>query len=238
MDSWVAYDAMGQDFADHAAGGAANAHYDRPAMLAALGNVADQDVLDAACGPGFYLEELIEGGARVRGFDGSEEMIRLARQRVGEGVEIRQAGLDQPLPYGDGSFDSVLCALAIHYAADRRATFREFFRVLRPGGRCVISTQHATTDWLRKGGSYFDVVLETDIWRVGGREQEVRYWREPLSELCSAATDAGFVIRQVIEPRPAESMRQAWPEDYAQLMQRPGFLMLDLLRLSEVGRPD
>jgi SAM-dependent methyltransferase len=205
----------------------------RNAGLPCLARIQDHQLHRPA-----HSGELIEGGARVWAFDGSEEMIRLARQRVGEGVEIRQANLDQPLPYGDGSFDSVLCALAIHYAADRRATFREFFRVLRPGGRCVISTQHATTDWLCKGGSYFDVVLETDIWRVGGREQEVRYWREPLSELCAAATDAGFVIRQVIEPHPAESMRQAWPEEYAQLMQRPGFLMLDLLRLPEVGIPD
>jgi SAM-dependent methyltransferase len=238
VDHWAAYDAMGQDFDDHAAGGAYNAHYDRPAMLAALGKVADQDVLDAACGPGFYLQELIEGGARVRAFDGSEEMIRLARQRVGEDVEIRHASLDQPLPYDDGSFDIVLCALAIHYAADRRTTFREFFRVLRADGRCVISTQHPTTDWLRKRGSYFDVVLETDTWRFDGREQELRFWREPLGELCAAATDAGFVIRQVIEPRPAESMREAWPDDYAQLLQRPGFLMLDLLRLPEAGTPN
>ena len=238
MDHWAPYDAMGQLFDDHAADGAANAHYDRPAMLAALGDIAGKDVLDAACGPGFYLQELIEGEALVRAFDASGEMIRLARKRVGEGVEIRQASLDQPLPYGDGSFDIVLCALAIHYAADRRATYREFLRVLRPGGRCVISTQHPTTDWLRKGGSYFDVVLDTDTWRLGGGEQEVRFWREPLSEVCAAATDAGFVIRQVIEPRPTEGMRQAWPEDYALLQQRPGFLMLDLLRLPEAAVPD
>ena len=53
-----------------------------------------------------------------------------------------------------------------------------------------------------------DGILRGDR-RLDGGEQEVQFWREPLSEMCAAATDAGFVIRKVIEPRPAESMREA-----------------------------
>ena len=49
-------------------------------------------------------------------------------------VRIDQAALGQRLPYRDGTFDLVVCALAIHYAPDRGAAFAEFFRVLRPGG--------------------------------------------------------------------------------------------------------
>jgi hypothetical protein len=46
-----AYDKMGLSFQQHAADSAYNAHYDRPAVLAALGPVAGRQVLDAACGP-------------------------------------------------------------------------------------------------------------------------------------------------------------------------------------------
>lgn len=49
-DLWDAYDRMGVSFAQHAADSAFNAHYDRPAVLAALGPVAGRQVLDAACG--------------------------------------------------------------------------------------------------------------------------------------------------------------------------------------------
>lgn len=138
MDHWKAYDLMGSHYAEHAADSAYNGHYDRPAVLDCLGDVAAVDVLDAACGPDFYHEELLARGARVQAFDGSEQMVQLVRERTGDQVPIQRVDLDQSLPYAAESFDIVLCALAIHYAADRHATFGEFFRVVRPGGRCCL----------------------------------------------------------------------------------------------------
>src|SRR5215469_6458491 len=139
---WDAYDKMGLDFQQHAADSAYNAHYDRPAVLAALGPVTGRRVLDAACGPGLYLRELLKQGAEVTAFDASPVMVNLARRRTADRVRIDQAALGESLPYPDGAFDLVVCALAIHYASDRAAAFAEFCRVLRPGGAAVVSTQH------------------------------------------------------------------------------------------------
>lgn len=228
---WRPYDRMAGEFLTHAEDGAYNAHYDRPAVLELLGDVAGRRVLDAGCGPGLYAEELLARGAEVVGFDASTAMVELARARVGDRAEIGVARLEEPLPHPDGSFDLVVCALAIHYVADRRATFAEFHRVLRPGGAVVLSTQHPTTDWLRKGGSYFDRVLETDAWSMLSGRHEVRFWREPLSDLCDAAADAGFVIQRLVELRAPEVLRERWPAEYDKLAQRPGFLALRLLAL-------
>jgi len=118
----------------------------------------------------------------------------VASRRLGPGATVLQADLDRPLEFADCEFDLIVCALVIHYLSDRRRALREFHRVLRPRGRAVISTQHTTADWLRKGGSYFDVVEETDEWERGGQSYPMRFWREPLTELCDAAADAGFVI--------------------------------------------
>jgi SAM-dependent methyltransferase len=229
-DLWDAYDRMGLSFAQHAADSPFNAHYDRPAVLAALEPVAGRRVLDAACGPGLYLGELLERGAEVTGFDASPVMVALARQRTAGRVRIDQAVLGEPLPYPDGAFDLVVCALAIHYARDRAAAFAEFCRVLRPGGAAVVSTQHPVVDWLRKGGSYFHTTLETDIWHTPSGDQPVAFWREPLAALCAAATDAGFLIGKLIEPVPAETMRERYPAEYEQLSREPGFLILRLLK--------
>jgi ubiquinone/menaquinone biosynthesis C-methylase UbiE len=170
-DLWDAYDRMGLSFAQHAADSAYNAHYDRPAVLAALGPVAGRHVLDAACGPGIYVRELLDRGAEVTAFDASPVMVSLARQRVPGRVRIDRAVLGEPLPYPDRAFDFVVCALAIHYAGSRAAAFAEFWRVLRPGGAAVVSTQHPVMDWLRKGGSYFQVTLETDVCPVRSRHR-------------------------------------------------------------------
>jgi len=148
---WSAYDQMGPDFQRHAEGSAYNAQYDRPAVLAALGPVGGLRVLDAACGPGLYAQELVARGAEVTAFDASKTMVDLASKRMAHQARIDHAVLGEPLPYPDGGFDLDVCALAIHYADDRGAAFAEFCRVLRAGGALVISTQHPTTDWLRKG---------------------------------------------------------------------------------------
>ena len=227
---WSAYDAMGRDYQERAADSAYNAHYDRPAVLAALGPVRGMRVLDAACGPGLYSQELLARGAVVMAFDASPVMVDLARTRIADQAQVDQAVLGQPLPYPDGVFDVIVCALAIHYADDRAVAFAEFWRVLRPGGALVVSTQHPTTDWLRKGGSYFDVRLETDVWRTEAGDQPVRFWREPLSALCGYATGAGFLIEKVIEPLPAETMRGLYPDDYQKLTTEPGFLILRLVK--------
>jgi SAM-dependent methyltransferase len=230
-DLWAPYDAMALAYAEHAEDSAYNAHYDRPAVLAALGPVAGRRVLDAACGPGLYAEELLSAGAAVTGFDASPTMVDLATRRLGGRAQIDLARLGEPLPYNDETFDLGICALAIHYVSDRRAAFRELHRVLRPGGALVVSTQHPMMDWLRKGGSYFDTVLVSDTWRLAAGGIQVKFWREPLSALCAAATDAGFVIERLIEPRPTESMRERFPSDFATLERLPGFLVLRLIKL-------
>jgi len=84
---------MYEDFADafavHAELSAHNAHYDRPAVLRLLGHVAGQRILDVGCGSGLYAAELVERGAEVVGFDGSDRLVQLARQRVGSVADLR-----------------------------------------------------------------------------------------------------------------------------------------------------
>jgi len=227
---WSVYDEMGPAFQEHAADSAYNAHYDRPAVLAALGPIGGLRVLDAACGPGLYTQVLLDRGADVTAFDASPVMVTLARQRIAGRARIDRAVLGEPLPYPADAFDLIVCALAIHYASDRGAAFAEFCRVLRPGGALVVSTQHPFTDWLRKGGSYFDTKLETDIWHRPSGDQPVSFWREPLSALCTAATSAGFLIEKLAEPLPAATMRERYPQYYEKLTTEPGFLILRLVK--------
>jgi SAM-dependent methyltransferase len=133
------YDVFAAEFLDHARDGFFNAHCDRPACLSLLGDVAGKRVLDAACGPGLYAEELIRRGADVTGFDQSPQMVEISRARAGQG-DVRVHDLADPISWlPDGSVDLVLLALAIDYIDDRVAAPRELRRVLRPDGALVFS---------------------------------------------------------------------------------------------------
>lgn len=221
---------MAGTYARHAADSPYNAHYDRPAVLELVGDVAGLRVLDAGCGPGLYADELLARGAEVIAVDGSASMVELTRERLGARAHVLHADLSEPLPFAPSEFDLVVCALVVHHLDDRETCLREFFRVLRPGGHAVLSTQHPTADWLRKGGSYFDTKEEEDIWHREDGEWAVRFWREPLTSFCAAIAVAGFLIERLVEPLPAPTMRERWPEQWDKLQREPGFLAVRLVK--------
>jgi ubiquinone/menaquinone biosynthesis C-methylase UbiE len=221
------WDAIAEDYEEHAAVSSYNALYDRPAVLELLGPVRGQRLLDVGCGPGLYAEELVRRGAQVTGLDQSPEMVRLASQRVPAG-EFRVHDLVEPLSWiGDGSFDLAVMALVVHHLDDRTAALREVRRVLRPGGSLVLSTHHPTADWLQQGGSYFDAEVIEETWHRGW---EVRYWRQPLGDTCAEIADAGFLIERLVEPLPSPDMAEGDPEHFERLSLSPGFIVFRLQR--------
>ncbi len=221
-DESAGWEDFAEDFERHAEVSAYNALYDRPAVLALLGDVAGLRILDAGCGPGLYAQELVARGATVDGFDVSPAMVELARRRVGSGATFRVHALDARLDWLDGgTVDGALLALVIHHVDDRVGALREIHRVLRPGGFLVVSTHHPTSDWLRLGGSYFDVEKLDEIWHRGWR---VRYWRQPLTRSCAEFAEAGFLIERLVEPLPQPEMADRYPAYDANLRREPGFI--------------
>jgi ubiquinone/menaquinone biosynthesis C-methylase UbiE len=222
------YEPFAFEFEAHAQSSAYNAHYDRPALLDLIGEVAGLRVLDVGCGPGLYAEELLERGATVTAFDSSPEMVKLAKNRTGQRADIRIWDLEQPLTWlPDADQDIALMALVLHHIDNRHQALSELHRVLRPGGRLIVSTVHPTDDWLRLGGSYFDRVAVEETWQTNW---QVRYWRQPLEAWIREFTDAGFLIERLVEPRPAETMALQYPAVQEKLEQAPGFIAFRLLK--------
>jgi SAM-dependent methyltransferase len=218
------YDVFADEYLDHARNGLFNAYYDRPACLSLLGDVAGATVLDAACGPGLYAEELTKRGASVIGFDQSPRMTELAQQRVPTG-EFRAHDLANPLDWlDDQSVDAVLIALALEYVDERTAALRELRRVLRPEGALVLSRQHPTGEWLRHGGNYYEARVIEETWSRGWR---VRCWLTSLEQTCEELHKAGFLIERLLEPRPTAQAVTIDHQKYERLNREPtGFLAI------------
>ena len=197
-------------------------------MLRLAEPVTGRTVLDAGCGPGLYAAEFLRRGARVIGFDQSPTLVELARQRVGAAATLRVHDLNQPLDWvADDSIDLVVLALVLNYVDDRVALLREFHRVLRPAGAVVMSTTHPLYDWQRLGGSYFTVEAVRSSLNPD-QDWPVRAWRRPLTQVCSEFRDAGFVIEELVEPRPVPEMAARDPEAYARLEHAPAFIAFRL----------
>ncbi len=227
-----AYELLADGYAERIDTKPHNAYYERPATLALLPDVAGKRVLDAGCGPGVYIDLLLARGARVTAFDVSPAMVAHAQSRAQGRATVTLADLAQPLDFvADASIDVVVCPLVLEYVRDWRATLREFFRVLVPGGVAVVSVTHPMFDVTYYGSSaYFETELVRGTWSGFGRRVEVPSFRRSLSETLGAFTDSGFHLTRVVEPLPTEEFRLADPRHYAELMQQPAFLHIRALK--------
>lgn len=113
---------------------------EEPAVAELLAGAVPGRALDAACGTGRHIPLLVALGHNVVGVDASPEMLALARRRSSE-AELRQADLEA-LPLASGSFDVAVCALALGHVSELGPTVAELARVLRRGGRLVVSVIH------------------------------------------------------------------------------------------------
>jgi ubiquinone/menaquinone biosynthesis C-methylase UbiE len=112
---------------------------------AALAVSAGERVLDIGSGPGLLAAELAqETGAdgHVHGIDPSESMLAMARRRpVGRDAAPMdfQAGDALALPVADASFDAAVSTQVLEYVEDVPGALAEARRVLRPGGRLLVT---------------------------------------------------------------------------------------------------
>ena len=118
----------------------------------ALGAQPGERILDAGCGPGFYVAETLERvgpQGSVAGVDASEAMLAVAARRCeGRGNVSFHEGDVTALPVPDSDFDRALSVQVLEYVADIPAALGELLRVLRPGGRLLIwDVDWATVSW-------------------------------------------------------------------------------------------
>jgi len=102
-------------------------------------------VLDLGSGPGldaFLAADRVGPSGRVIGVDMTPAMLERARQNAARGgyanVEFREGRLES-LPLGDAVVDAVTSNCVINLVPDKAAVFRQVARVLKPGGRLVVS---------------------------------------------------------------------------------------------------
>ena len=148
-------------------------------------------------------------------------MLELARRRLGDDADLQVAELGRPLPFPDDTFDDVTASLVLHYLEDWGPALAELRRVLKPGGRLIVSVNHPFREnlWHREVGlkpDYFATYSYTVEWTAGGQSAVLRFWTRPLHAMTNAFTAAGFRITVISEPAVApDTPRELLPDDIA-----------------------
>lgn len=206
------------------------------ALSGATTPLPDMCVLDAGCGTGSFCQVLSRHVAVVVGIDISAGMIARARQKLsGNGHRSAAAlviGSITHLPFKPGVFDGILANQVLHHLHDwpstgfpvHRSVFREFARVLKPGGVIVIGT--SSQEQCLRGFWFYHLLPEA--------AERLRRNFAPLPLLADILSDTGFRLVEQIAPQnvvlqgddyfnPRGPLRRAWRDgDSAWTFATPG----------------
>ena len=128
------------------------------------------------------------------------------------------------------AYDCIIVSLVIHYLRDWEPLLAEMHRVLRPGGRAVLSTHHPhITHKLHPSDDLRAVFEVEETWgRKEGHPFQVRFWVRSLTETLQPFLRSDFHVRDILELPPDESLKVDHPELYQRLKTEPSFLFFVL----------
>jgi len=162
---------------------------EHPTMRLLLDPLPPSVVLDAACGTGRYSAYLAGRGHRVIGVDRSGAMLAKARAKLPQ-CAFHEGDLEA-LPLASASVDAAVCALALLHLPEVARAIAELARVVRPGGRVIVSDVHP-----------FLVLLgwQAQFRTAAGGAGFMRLHPHLPSAYCQAFAAAGLRVRTCHEP--------------------------------------
>ena len=202
VSAWFDEAAGDYDWLNQAASFGSGARY-RKQTLVRCGLSEGMSLLDAGSGTGVIAaqaQEIVGCRGLVVALDPSLGMMSHAVRR---GVRRRVRGIAEALPFSDRRFDRLTMGYALRHVADLRATFREYLRVLKPGGKVLLleitrpssRVQHAVLGFYL--GRVVPFVARFGRGGKSSRELMEYYWDTiencvPPDVILSALADAGF----------------------------------------------
>jgi demethylmenaquinone methyltransferase / 2-methoxy-6-polyprenyl-1,4-benzoquinol methylase len=173
-------------------------------------------IVDIGIGTGLVAREAVKivGAPNLLvGVDPSPGMLERARAAVPAEVQLIE-GTAEAIPFPDASFDFLSMGYALRHIGDLAVAFREFHRVLKPGGRlCLLEiTKPETAVGRMLLKAYMRGIVPTLARLVGAGGDTVRLWRyywdtieacAPPEQVVATLRAAGFVdARRYIDQRP------------------------------------
>jgi SAM-dependent methyltransferase len=204
-------------------------------MLALLGEVQGQAILDVGSGNGYLCRKLARRGARMTGVELSDEFLRLAREREAReplGITFVHGSVARMETLAFASFDKAVSNYVLMDVHDYAAAVREVFRLLKPAGIFVVVISHPAfacgpADWAapapdsprredRTGFIVDDYFHRGPYLAVWDELDPVLSFHRPLRDYWRTFQEAGFRIEDFEEPSITDRGRRELPPSLAE----------------------
>jgi 2-polyprenyl-3-methyl-5-hydroxy-6-metoxy-1,4-benzoquinol methylase len=204
-----------------------------PHLLDLLGDVTDQQVLDAGCGQGYLARILAARGARVTGVDLSPRLVDQARANDPDGrITYRVADLSTPHAEYQARFDAVASYMVLNDVDDYRGFAATLAQALKPGGRAVLAFNNPYATVVRKGlaSSYF-ASGTTHLCGLSRSGVPVPFYHRTLGEYLDAFLAAGLQLTNLLDvDHPAVAELRSTGQPLADHDALPRFMALRFAR--------
>jgi malonyl-CoA O-methyltransferase len=177
---------------------------EEPMVRRAIGDPCGLRALDLGCGTGRHALWLATNGATVTAVDFSAGMLDEARRKPGaDSIHFVQHDLHAPLPFANGEFDLVVSGLVLEHLRELDGFFSETRRVLKSGGRAVVSAMHPAM-FLRGSQARFTDPTTGELVQPGSVAHLI-------SAFVMAAVRAGFRLTNIEEYSPDRQFAAQFP---------------------------
>jgi len=187
--------------------------YARESELNLLGNVEGKKIVELGCGAAENSITLAKKGGICTGVDMSSEQLKIAKNLILENkvkIELIEGDIENLTMFDNGIFDIALSIFALDWMQDLFTAFKEAYRILKPNGIFVFSTQHPIYNLfgaedlnlkeLKISESYF----EKEVTFKESTGIDLRVHVSTISDIINGLTRIGFKIDKILEPKPLE----------------------------------
>lgn len=188
-----------------------NETLEKPVIDELVGNVVNLRILDLGCGnASFGLEALGQRCHSYLGIDGSQNMVKAAKEKLSGTLGKVICKNIETWDYPRHQFDLVTSRLVLHYVQEIESVFAKVYQALAEGGRFIFSVEHPVITscdraWQTRGprqdwivDNYFEVGPRVTNW-MGG---EVIKYHRTIEDYFAALRATGFVVDALRESRP------------------------------------
>ncbi len=212
--------------------------YARESELNLLGNVEGKKIVELGCGAAENSITLAKKGGICTGVDMSSEQLKIAKTLALENkvkIELIEGDLEDLTMFDNGIFDIALSIFALDWMQDLKKAFKEAYRILKPNGIFVFSTQHpiynllGAEDLNLKALKISESYFEEEVTFIESTELDLRVHASKISDIINGLTRIGFNIGKILEPKPLE--RDVIPHNQAIFNMIPSTLICKVIKV-------